>query len=87
MVLSSSTDQQNFIQACQCCCKTAICGVAQVHHGCVKLLESGWFGNGGEGSRLRVVGESPPANENHRRTSVLRGKIKDLIDILDITGL
>jgi hypothetical protein len=36
---------------------------------------------------VRVVGESPPANENHRRTSVLRGKIKDLIDILDITGL
>ena len=37
---------------------------------------------------VRVVGESPPANENHRRTSVLRGKIKDLVDdILDITGL
>ena len=55
-VLSSSTDLNNFIQACQCCYKTAICGMAQVHHGCVKLLESGWFGNGGEGSRLSARG-------------------------------
>lgn len=53
--------------------------MAQVHHGCVKLLESGWFGNGGEGSRLRVVGASPPANRCW--------KIKDLIDTLQITGL